>query len=153
MRGEDLLGDAKDIKAHRITPACAGKTRSARRAFRRRRGSPPHARGRLPSITAASASDRITPACAGKTLLYYFGFELIGDHPRMRGEDYRLLPRAVRAARITPACAGKTDATNVLPGPDGDHPRMRGEDATKPLLYLAISGSPPHARGRRKKSA
>ena len=73
--------------AARITPACAGKTRSpfsrlsSGRDHPRMRGedasssssssgvngSPPHARGRRPGGVDACGSHGITPACAGKT--------------------------------------------------------------------------------------
>ena len=73
--------------ARRITPACAGKTRSSSRYCstaadhprvcgenfrphlfpRRFHGSPPRVRGKRAMRTASRSSSRITPACAGKT--------------------------------------------------------------------------------------
>ena len=72
---------------HRLTPACAGKTRYRRRfspprvAHPRMRGedltkssgrsgkegSPPHARGRRRCVMLRPPIGRLTPACAGKT--------------------------------------------------------------------------------------
>ena len=90
----------------RITPACAGKRvlwaaadpeardhprmrgEKGGAGFCRlpRRGSPPHARGKVAHRTAFLYVVRITPACAGKSCirdrLYFFCW----DHPRMRGE-------------------------------------------------------------------
>ena len=112
---------------HRITPACAGKTRAssglgasawdhprmrgedsaARRSLSKTRGSPPHARGRL------------------RRLLRH------ADHPG-----------------ITPACAGKTHTCPCPSRRGTDHPRMRGEDALITIVHSSVKGSPPHARGR-----
>ena len=133
-----------------------------------RRGSPPHARGRLTAIRPLLKCRRITPACAGKTGFFSASGPRAKDHPRMRGEDLsggvggaatagspphargrliapfgRQLPR-----RITPACAGKTmlKAIDVLR--PQDHPRMRGEDCGGLDMGVEAAGSPPHARGR-----
>ena len=91
----------------RITPACAGKTRHAVRAWLtcpdhpRMRGedfleptlnclfcgSPPHARGRRRVESRRGSRRRITPACAGKTYTPQARRSSATDHPRMRGED------------------------------------------------------------------
>ena len=112
----------------RITPACAGKTRSAcpssglcpdhprmrgedtrlRADFPVGAGSPPHARGRL---------------------------------------DGEFVPAALFG--ITPACAGKTTRLSWTNSGLRDHPRMRGEDRTPRCMWRSGGGSPPHARGRR----
>ena len=153
----------------RITPACAGKTAPEQnlgqlsrdhprmrgedsttgRATPCRTGSPPHARGRLPNGGV--------------------GVRPLRDHPRMRGEDptttCRLVQRRgspphargrrAKAAearlreRITPACAGKTFEAHAQPPGKPDHPRMRGEDIWPAKMDTFVSGSPPHARGRR----
>ena len=155
---------------HRITPACAGKTlRAARRQCGSpdhprmrgedpsleaeaefKRGSPPHARGRLDGEVKEPKSFRITPACAGKTRPDSGGHCCHWDHPRMRGEDGHVChtfphvagspphargrrhepPSRARSTGITPACAGKT----VKVRPPG----------------LLLLGSPPHARGRHR---
>ena len=51
------------------------------------RGSPPHARGRLPLVLDAVEKPGITPACAGKTVSFSIIPPGTRDHPRMRGED------------------------------------------------------------------
>ena len=73
--------------AHRITPACAGKTSSSSRFFSASTdhprvcgenfnfltctgafyGSPPRVRGKLEAFPDFTSTPRITPACAGKT--------------------------------------------------------------------------------------
>ena len=165
-------GEFLDVQTGRITPACAGKTRSLCARFAGRGGSPPHARGRLIVSPYESADERITPACAGKTTNAWETHNENGDHPRMRGEDLAHMtypsiglgspPHArgrhdgneVRHAgkRITPACAGKTRRV-VLPRiHNRDHPRMRGEDRSRRLPGSRRAGSPPHARGRLSRS-
>ena len=132
----------------RITPACAGKTRSYRRSSPSRPGSPPHARGRHRRRAGGAGQARITPACAGKTARTLPSRRRAADHPRMRGEDlvdspvpltsrgspphargrHKLLDDNVNDPRITPACAGKTPGQDRGGSWNGDHPRMRGED-------------------------
>ena len=128
MRGEDTL----------ITPL-----------LRRRRGSPPHARGRPARRAGAFLGRWITPACAGKTFPLMPIATTPRDHPRMRGEDDEQgmladvkggSPPHARGrpgtrlgtsfpGRITPACAGKTLSGSLGTLALRDHPRMRGEDA------------------------
>ncbi len=176
----------------RITPACAGKTKTDGRTQHdasdhpRMRGedgvhaelallhngSPPHARGRLPTGRAVRVAERITPACAGKTGIYDLPQLPVADHPRMRGEDKLRLSvgaerggspphaRGRRAGRdanrvvagITPACAGKTCPRPGQAASMTDHPRMRGEDQLKAHIAKLKEGSPPHARGRQERS-
>ena len=97
----------REVAWERITPACAGKTRAALRQLARGgdhprmrgedlsiifhgnlvKGSPPHARGRLPYQEIVVNPERITPACAGKTRAGLEKGNKMSDHPRMRGED------------------------------------------------------------------
>ena len=154
-----------------ITPACAGKTvtssqrptcskdhprmrgedRPDLRNFLMHFGSPPHARGRpiLPPRRRRCA--RITPACAGKTSQQCRSKGTDSDHPRMRGEDYTIEPFDVVKTGITPACAGKTPSPCCTEEKPPDHPRMRGEDALMRTERFLSPGSPPHARGRRRR--
>ena len=139
-----------------------------RRVFQ---GSPPHARGRRGQVHLSCREQGITPACAGKT----FGIKNIDgyskDHPRMRGEDISMIEYGYVAngspphARgrleaghghldelgITPACAGKTATRPTCSSTRRDHPRMRGEDFPIPEPRDSHGGSPPHARGRRRR--
>ena len=132
-------------------------------------GSPPHARGRRLTHLRKLVDERITPACAGKTWSRRSPRSSDTDHPRMRGEDLgRASGRVVDAGSpphargrpvgihidcdgsgITPACAGKTGLTSTTRLRGRDHPRMRGEDALGLRFVQLVSGSPPHARGRR----
>ena len=54
----------------RITPACAGKTRTSPYPQLFGNGSPPHARGRHKRFDPGGHVLRITPACAGKTAFF-----------------------------------------------------------------------------------
>ena len=135
-------------------------------------GSPPHARGRRVPDIARPSFLGITPACAGKTPRWHTASASTSDHPRMRGED--ILGSKVRAAkpgspphargrqlgrdlgsvgaRITPACAGKTAQRVYREIEASDHPRMRGEDSRSTGPCWCGGGSPPHARGRRRRA-
>ena len=115
-----------------------------------RLGSPPHARGRHPWWRASLSGERITPACAGKTWKWAFArVSSPGSPPHARGR-LNEIASPVREVRITPACAGKTTDSSYTHLPMPDHPRMRGEDLTAKTMPKESSGSPPHARGRRK---
>ena len=113
----------------------------------------------------------ITPACAGNTPCAHGGRVISTDHPRMRGEHclaYALaagergspphargtphrLPAAGWLLRITPACAGNTRAARQPELVPRDHPRMRGEHPPSRSSCPWSGGSPPHARGTRRR--
>ena len=100
----------------RITPACAGNRRQARRELknegdhprlrgeqpsragqhRRRDGSPPLARGTVIFHLFTSSTIRITPACAGNRLQPLSVMNKVKDHPRLRGEQ-----RCCRSAKLS----------------------------------------------------
>ena len=147
-RGRHSHRRGGDDPEFRLTPACAGKTSpsaapewsppahprmrgedfSRLRGRSGRRGSPPHARGRLRDHRQRDRTNRLTPACAGKTTTALNRQRARRAHPRMRGEDgmnnlaanmslgspphargRRLLAsRETDTSRLTPACAGKT---------------------------------------------
>ena len=71
-----------------------------------------------------------------------------GSPPHARGRRGRGLSGDL-VIRITPACAGKTCCGSSRAGSIRDHPRMRGEDAFQNWSNVKLTGSPPHARGRR----
>ena len=90
-------------------------------------GSPPHARGKVFSVSFHIKPPGITPACAGKSPGTHTPRHSTRDHPRMLGEKFRAACTAPQFAgspphargkvmndaisrselRITPACAGK----------------------------------------------
>ena len=89
-----------------ITPACAGKSqpvqvrrvpardhprvrgekRREKPMNKRRKGSPPRARGKDNKMLWAAMMSGITPACAGKSLAQFRLMCGMRDHPRVRGE-------------------------------------------------------------------
>ena len=98
------------LRVHRITPACAGKTRRGHSArapsadhprvcgentlgvpsHSGKLGSPPRVRGKLDPVHAVPRAVRITPACAGKTTSSRTTDIYSPDHPRVCGENYVL---------------------------------------------------------------
>ena len=102
----------QNVHLCRITPACAGKSRSYdfTRRYRRDhprmcgekrarlpvrksgRGSPPHVRGKGPGCGIIALPDGITPACAGKSSIWGNVIYVIWDHPRMCGEKLGAAP-------------------------------------------------------------
>ena len=90
----------------RITPAYAGKSRSASSRYKRRRDHP-RLRGE-------------------KLLLYRSLGTPIGSPPLTRGKD-SFDVSSVMAKGITPAYAGKRIHASSIPPEPKDHPRLRGE--------------------------
>ena len=111
----------------RITPACAGKTRT-------RVSVPPEKRDH-PRVCGENLKKFCNAARTG------------GSPPRVRGKHVGLVKRATRS-RITPACAGKTCilAHDNLVGED--HPRVCGENANRVGQHIYRGGSPPRVRGK-----
>jgi len=110
----------------RITPACAGNSRSCampQRAFQ------DHPRVCGEQLRAARQAEKEA-----------------GSPPRVRGT---VGPRAFekKAARITPACAGNRLFVFAFNLPSQDHPRVCGEQADQLQVRLQIAGSPPRVRG------
>ena len=110
----------------RITPACAGSTRSTgARGYIR--SDHPRMRGEHGATSAA-------------------GWRATGSPPHARGARERD-GRVVEDRRITPACAGSTVHYSRRQQAMRDHPRMRGEHDGSRSPKQAAVGSPPHARG------
>ena len=134
----------------------------------KRRGSPPHMRGKATFRSSSIIDWGITPAHAGKRLRGAYGGLYAGDHPRTCGEKLNLTPEQgpflgspphmrgkvgrsmFRAPRtgITPAHAGKSPLCKGYICAIWDHPRTCGEK----WLHTSVSprplGSPPHMRGK-----
>ena len=113
-----------------ITPACAGKSGgcmeadsgiwdhprvrgeegSDARLAVPMRGSPPRARGRVPSGLRHSVLQGITPACAGKRTTLYWGFGRAWDHPRVRGEENGVTRKQLARLGSPPRARGRAPA-------------------------------------------
>ena len=125
-RGKGKLTSRKFWTA-RITPACAGKSRSGLCPGRKQKDHP-RMRGDKPAF------------CNDLTVL-------TGSPPHARGKAHSGSPDDFRC-RITPACAGKRHRPCPSPAQRPDHPRMRGEKSISPFPSPSLAGSPPHARGK-----
>ena len=122
-----------------ITPAYAGKIRSAVLAHSqpedhprirgenslvspkasRRRGSPPHTRGKLPMKQCHFSAPGITPAYAGKINVLFCEEICAPDHPRIRGENTYSPPSSVILGGSPPHTRGKcvcVAGNDLLPG-------------------------------------
>ena len=62
----------------------------------------------------------------------------------------RLLGRG--SVRITPAHAGKSQLACLWGRVCQDHPRTRGEKSGDEILMGPVAGSPPHTRGKVKRT-
>ena len=156
----------------RITPACAGKRKTAWKGEGKKQdhprvcgekkfacelpfppvGSPPRVRGKVSGILLCVATYRITPACAGKSLTARQRGTREKDHPRVCGEKCCQPHQTITRDRdgITPACAGKSLLMLWLCPPPWDHPRVCGEKRRDRLDYYVPQGSPPRVRGKER---
>ena len=134
-------------------------------------GTPPRARGsRAVSCVDARPSGN-TPACAGITPKARTRSRGCREHPRVRGDHATILdglrqragtpPRArgSREARQqhsgrwwnTPACAGITWIPTGAVAGSWEHPRVRGDHRFRAGLRPPEPGTPPRARGSRRR--
>ena len=128
MRGKDHCTTCCR-ECHRITPAYAGKSKSARpqgctfqdhprlcgekntfqKIPKQKLGSPPPMRGKGFGISCFDMSFRITPAYAGKSpQQLILKYRYLGSPPPMRGKAHTI-DFCYIISRITPAYAGKRE--------------------------------------------
>ncbi len=111
----------------RITPAGAGKTRSAGRGLR-------------------EMSDH--PRRCGENMKFIlYIFIALGSPPQVRGKLFHTSDK-FRFAGITPAGAGKTIYHTLFPFIAQDHPRRCGENLPPKNETERTPGSPPQVRGK-----
>ncbi len=152
------------------TPACAGPTRGQPRRPPTR-PEHPRMRGRQPRQHGIPVADRNTPAYAGPTGPGGQDAAVSGEHPRagvFRPCPRPGLPPACRPrarargrhllhlghqgyVRNTPACAGPTSPSTSSKPQHTEHPRVRGADGTMATPTTRTFGTPPRARGRRRR--
>jgi len=137
----------------RITPACAGNTRtSAPRAARL--SDHPRVRGEHTNEKRVAVLHfGITPACAGNTSGLVSNSLYATDHPRVRGEHVQDTPNSAAFTGSPPRARGTPQGPGSGPQPTADHPRVRGEHMTPEEMRHALIGSPPRARGTRIRPA
>ena len=113
---------------HGITPACAGKRKTAKFM-----------------ILWEEDHPRV---CGEKSGLFRSNATGTGSPPRVRGKEYASTKITSRAG-ITPACAGKSVQLRlVCYTPFGDHPRVCGEKSRSGFHLCMLQGSPPRVRGK-----
>jgi len=159
------------VSLHRVSvhPHMRGEDQVEFPAARELRGSPPHAWGRHRGCALRNQVRRFTPTCVGKTATVYSSKRQNPVHPHMRGEDSAAhCAKYSRAGspphawgrlcgyngrrlerRFTPTCVGKTGRHAASDMAQTVHPHMRGEDLLSMPCSKGVSGSPPHAWGRR----
>ena len=126
MRGKDLKAP-QILLGFRITPAHAGKSRSASYPTFRSRDHP--------------------RTCGEKCMFPVLLVLSVGSPPHMRGKEWKV--RCVTfGLRITPAHAGKSGPPQSLFVPSRDHPRTCGEKKNRLERGGEKAGSPPHMRGK-----
>lgn len=132
-RGSPPHGRGKDICRHTfamvagITPARAGKRQTAamprtmtrdhprvggekscsRSIIMRRKGSPPHGRGKEGAQLAEKTGIRITPAWAGKSGSGLLFHRVWWEHPRVGGEKAKIQLRTAKRRGSPPHGRGK----------------------------------------------
>ena len=148
VRGEESLGKWNRKEDHGITPACAGKSGTARTAPVMPMESPPRARGRAFCMYLHALSMRNHPRVRGEEAAVDRWIAYIMESPpRARGRGV-VADGRVGDGGITPACAGKRLRLRWTPLRSGNHPRVRGEELDASPLAAPHLESPPRARGR-----
>src|SRR5690606_14975455 len=112
--------------AVRITPACAGNTRSL--------GNPE---------TSETDHPRVRGEHANLARIIHGG---VGSPPRARGTPAPF-PGTLPRRGITPASPGSTGTRRASTPRRPDHPRVRGEHRCSHGPVSHVPGSPPRARG------
>ena len=126
VRGKEIEAN-RDAIAHRITPACAGKSAAA--------------------VSFCAFCWDHPRVCGEKKLIVFGQTRFSGSPPRVRGKEPMITLKDVRG-RITPACAGKRQSTHECCKQAQDHPRVCGEKRMGKALIFNVLGSPPRVRGK-----
>ena len=138
------------VRAVRITPACAGNTLSPKNKGRQTEDHP-RLRGEYRQQSLMLSRYRGSPRLRGEYMSAASNITSApGSPPLARG--IQLIPgRRVSAIGITPACAGNTRRLTMAGCQYRDHPRLRGEYWKFWKFRQDWKGSPPLARGIRKR--
>ena len=92
---------------HKDHPRTCGEKAKFLHHIDKKRGSPPHMRGKADFRTTSTRSVRITPAHAGKRSFSDFSRLSAEDHPRTCGEKFRGYVNAHARAGSPPHMRGK----------------------------------------------
>ena len=132
-------------------PRVRGEHDRARAAFVRGYGSRPACAGNTPSGAGHQSTRADHPRVRGEHGVAVGAAQgCVGSPPRARGTR-RVSWNADGDVRITPACAGNTVSSRRRSTSTPDHPRVRGEHVGVFLPVDATCGSPPRARGTRRR--
>ena len=126
VRGKEKKGFGGFVNT-RITPACAGKSRSRK------------SKGIISKDHPRVCGEKV------KTQSDFCG--MVGSPPRVRGKvENRIY--LTDPLGITPACAGKSEVGEQSGQTTPDHPRVCGEKSHCSISSLSVTGSPPRVRGK-----
>ena len=131
MCGEKVLYSFGLKQVSGITPAYAGK--------------------RSPALFPLRSPEDHPRVCGEKKVMRGAKDKRMGSPPHVRGKGPLHLLRC-RVKGITPACAGKSVWSRLKRVRLADHPRMCGEKRNSRNRYNYRPGSPPHVRGKAKRS-
>ena len=152
----------------RITPACAGKSKSRPSSSSSSwdhpcvcgektkpvpaggilMGSPPPVRGKVRKDSRSKAPCWDHPrVCGEKDMVLAMVRFVWGSPPRVRGKG-GISGDCFFCPRITPACAGKRPGWADSGCQRGDHPRVCGEKCPPGKFFFMTVGSPPRMRGK-----
>ena len=167
MRGKELRVET-GFPDNRITPACAGKSRSVQGpagscgdhprvcgekslkgvTLTAPAGSPPRVRGKVVDRFSYAVAFGITPAYAGKSCWCFCWSAGCWDHPRVCGEKCGTASNTSWVRGSPPRMRGKASWPTSTKIPARDHPRVCGEKMPLLVLPLLVVGSPPRMRGK-----
>ena len=126
VRGKHRRGHPR-LRAHRLIPACAGKT--------------PRCAG---ACCWGAAHPRV---CGENSTTTARASRRRGSSPRVRGKPVDGGPLG-GGCRLIPACAGKTAPSSSTPAATSAHPRVCGENWANAGKELPFEGSSPRVRGK-----
>ena len=161
--------DHRGALAIPVHPHVRGDDLTIRSASSSDLGSPPRAWGRRERLGAFALVTRFTPTCVGTTSCCLAQSQGATVHPHVRGDDpgpketigpvcgspprawgrLRIRPTRPTTFRFTPTCVGTTFSGRPRAARVSVHPHVRGDDPGSGSRYVAQSGSPPRAWGRR----
>ena len=150
VRGDVASRFSPQVPQEGSPPRARGRRRCTRWRGRSTRAHP-RVRGDVAvSSRSMSGPAGLTPACAGTSLSGGEGLGIEGAHPRVRGDVYCSFWWWWWRWGLTPACAG-TSLVGQRPKNRWAHPRVRGDVMVGMFGTATILGSPPRARGRRRR--
>ena len=145
VRGTDHRSEPPP-RLYRITPACAGNSRTGG-MVEPGAGITPACAGNSAPAAAKTAGPRDHPrVCGEQAKAYCPGAKQKGSPPRVRG-TVCTSSAPYTDVRIPPACAGNSLRRSWPGFGRRDHPRVCGEQSRFHFVFPHSRGSPPRVRG------